>query len=171
MSKIDGSWWYVVHSKPKQEARALLNLTNQGYDCFLPMHKKQVVRRGVVATQAEPLFSRYLFIQLNTDISGKSWAPIRSTLGVSKLVVFGTEPARVDSDLIRLFKQRELNVCAEVTPLFKTGDQVEIVQGPFAGLNATFQMDDGEMRAMVLIDVLNKATRLKLPLTDLRRVA
>ena len=104
MSTGNRSWWYLVHSKPKQEARALLNLSNQGYDCFLPIHKKQVVRRGVVATQAGPLFSRYLFIQLDTDISGKSWASIRSTLGVSKLVVFGTEPARVDSHLNQLLK-------------------------------------------------------------------
>ena len=57
------SWWYVIHTKPKQEARALLNLSNQGYECFLPMHKKQVVRRATVVTQAEPLFSRYLFIE------------------------------------------------------------------------------------------------------------
>jgi transcriptional antiterminator RfaH len=155
MSTETRSWWYVIHTKPKQEARALLNLSNQGYECFLPMHKKQVVRRAAVVTQAEPLFSRYLFIQL----------------GVSKLVVFGNEPARVDSGLIHLFKQRELSVADEVTPLFKTGDQVVIAQGPFAGLNATFQMSDGEMRAMVLIEVLNQVSKLKLPLADLRRVA
>ena len=135
------------------------------------MHKKQVVRRAAVVTQAEPLFSRYLFIQLDTNLSGKSWGPIRSTLGVSKLVVFGSEPARVDSGLIHLFKQRELSVADQVTPLFKTGDQVVIAQGPLAGLNATFQMSDGEMRAMVLIEVLNQVSKLKLPLADLRRVA
>ena len=96
------------------------------------MHKKQVVRRAAVVTQAEPLFSRYLFIQLDTNLSGKSWGPIRSTLGVSKLVVFGSEPARVDSGLIHLFKQRELSVADQVTPLFKTGDQVVIAQGRVA---------------------------------------
>jgi len=171
MNSASHTWWYVIHTKPKQEARALLNLTNQGYECFLPMHKKQVVRRAAVVTQSEPLFSRYLFIQLDTNLSGKSWGPIRSTLGVSKLVVFGSEPARVDSNLIHLFKQRELSVADQVTPLFKTGDQVVIAQGPFAGLNATFQMSDGEMRAMVLIEVLNQVSKLKLPLADLRRVA
>ena len=134
------------------------------------MHKKQIVKRATVVTQAEPLFSRYLFIQLDTNLSGKSWSPIRSTLGVSKLVVFGTEPARVDSGVIHLFKQREISVAADVTPLFQTGEQVTIMQGPFAGLNATFQMSDGDMRAMVLIDVLNQFSKLKLPLADLRRV-
>ena len=135
------------------------------------MHKKQIVKRATVVTQAEPLFSRYLFIQLDTNLSGKSWSPIRSTPGVSKLVVFGTEPARVDSGVIHLFKQREISVAADVTPLFQTGEQVTIMQGPFAGLNATFQMSDGDMRAMVLIDVLNQFSKLKLPLADLRRVA
>jgi hypothetical protein len=32
-------------------------------------------------------------------------------------------------------------------------------------------MSDGEMRAMVLIEVLNQVSKLKLPLADLRRVA
>jgi transcriptional antiterminator RfaH len=62
-------------------------------------------------------------------------------------------------------------VADQVTPLFKTGDQVVIAQGPLTGLNATFQMSDGEMRAMVLIEVLNQVSKLKLPLADLRRVA
>ena len=34
--RTEDSGWYVVSTKPRQEARALENLGNQGCDCFLP---------------------------------------------------------------------------------------------------------------------------------------
>ena len=29
--------WYVIHTKSQQEQRALLNLEQQGYECYLPL--------------------------------------------------------------------------------------------------------------------------------------
>ena len=102
--------WYVVHTKPKQESRAFTNLERQGFECFLPTIPKKRVRGKAFEIVREPLFSRYLFIELDTTLSGKSWAPIRSTLGVSKLVTFGSEPARVNRDLIDLLRDQESNL-------------------------------------------------------------
>jgi transcriptional antiterminator RfaH len=45
-----------------------------------------------------------------------------------------------------------------------------ITSGPFAGIEGIFQMDDGESRAMLLIEMLNKATQIKLPLATLSKV-
>ena len=42
--------WYAVHTKPKQENRALENLQNQGFECFLPLLEIEKVRRGKVQT-------------------------------------------------------------------------------------------------------------------------
>lgn len=99
--------WFVVHTKPRQEARAQLNLERQGFTCFLPTFAKEKLTKQALEVVREPLFSRYLFIELDTQISGKSWSPIRSTLGVSKLVSFGMEPARVDRELIALLRDQE----------------------------------------------------------------
>ena len=38
--------WYVIHTKPRQEARALTNLMQQGYQCFLPMITLEKLSRG-----------------------------------------------------------------------------------------------------------------------------
>jgi transcriptional antiterminator RfaH len=46
-----------------------------------------------VQVVTEPMFSCYLFIQL--DDQSQNWDTIRSTLGVSKLVSFGPQPAKV----------------------------------------------------------------------------
>ena len=163
--------WYVIHSKPRQEARALLNLQNQGYSCYLPVCPTQKLRNGKLKTQLDPLFSRYLFIQLSLAHSGQSWAPIRSTLGVSTLLMFGNEPARVAPQLIDALKTKEQSVFTEPVALHQPGDKLHITEGPFAGLEAVYQMADGKARAFVLIDILSRLTKLKVAIETLRKCA
>ena len=33
--------WYVVHTHPRAEAKALLNLDRQGFSCYLPRYLKR----------------------------------------------------------------------------------------------------------------------------------
>ena len=162
--------WYVIHTKVRQEARALENLSSQGYECYLPQIKRQKLRRGAIGLALEPLFPRYLFIRLDASLSGKSWGPIRSTLGVSNLVAFGGIPAKAPNVFIDILKEKIDE--ANVTPkkIYQPGERLLITTGPFADIEGIFQMDDGESRAMLLIDILNKATQIKLPLSTLTKV-
>lgn len=162
--------WFVVHTKPRQEARAHLNLERQGFTCFLPTFAKEKLTKQALEVIREPLFARYLFIELDTQISGKSWAPIRSTLGVSKLVSFGMEPARVDHELIALLRDQENKLIQAPKSLYQPGESVEIKEGAFKGVQAIYEMDDGESRAMVLIELLHKPTRMKLPISHFSAV-
>ena len=163
--------WYVVHTKPRQEQRALLNLTQQGYECYLPLVDTERLRQRVIKLVPEPLFSRYLFIRLDTSMAGKSWGPIRSTIGVCRLVTFGSEPARVDSELIEVLRAHHSEAEREPQRLFNPGEAVQIKDGPFAGLQAIYQMNDGESRAMVLIEIQSRPTRLTISPASLRKIA
>ena len=163
--------WYVVHTKPSQESRALLNLERQGYECFLPTITKKKLGRSALELITEPLFARYLFISLDTDLSSKSWAPIRSTLGVSKLVTFGNEPAQVHNLLIAQLKDHEANLSREPHSPFQAGDFINICEGAFAGIEAVYLMYDGEARAMVLIELFHRPTRMAIPITSLQRAS
>ena len=95
--------WYVIHTKPRQEQRALENLQRQGFEAWLPMIELEKVRRSRLTRVTEPMFSRYLFIRLDTTQT--NWSPIRSTLGVSKLVSFGNVPAAVPDALIDMLRE------------------------------------------------------------------
>jgi transcriptional antiterminator RfaH len=161
--------WYVIHTKPRQEERALLNLERQGYICYLPVLSTEKLRKGTVAIVQEPLFSRYLFIRLSTGQSGQSWAPIRSTQGVSRLVTFGAVPAKVNPELIEILRDQTNTLGKEPARLFDAGDRVLIKEGPFVGLQAIYQMMDGERRAMVLIEILGKLSKLTLEPATLQK--
>lgn len=162
--------WHLVHTKPRQEKCALQNLEQQGYPCYLPMRPVEKLRQGVLTLADEPLFPRYLFIHLGREDSAKSWGPIRSTKGVSRLVCFGTEPARVGDSLVELLRANESALQGKPAPLFSPGERVRLAAGAFAGIEGVYQMADGECRVMVLIELLSRPLSIPVPVTALRRV-
>ncbi len=164
-------YWYLVYTKPRQEKCALDNLQRQGYTCYLPTIPVEKLRQGLLTVEDEPLFPRYLFISLGQGDLMQSWAPIRSTKGVSKLVSFGIEPARVDDGLIDLLRMQEASVQVEPERLFKPGECVRLTQAPFAGIEGIYQMADGERRVMVLIEILSKPVAVRVAPASLRKVS
>jgi transcriptional antiterminator RfaH len=163
--------WYLVHTKPKQEKCALENLHRQGYQCYLPTLPAEKLRQGRLTVSDEPLFPRYLFIRLGQGDSVKSWAPIRSTKGVTRLVSFGFEPARVDNGLIELLRMQEASAQSEPERLFKPGERVRLTEVPFAGIEGIYKVADGEHRAMVLIEILSKSVAVRVPPASLRKAS
>jgi transcriptional antiterminator RfaH len=159
--------WYLIHTKPRQEALALTNLSRQGFECYMPILRLQKIRQRKTALVAEPMFPRYLFIRLDTSGSGQSWSPIRSTLGVNQLVRFGGQPAKVDGLLIDLIRSREQGTQAQA--LFSAGDNVTVADGPFAGLEAIYQNTDADSRSMILLNILSKPVAMRIDSASLRK--
>jgi transcriptional antiterminator RfaH len=161
--------WYLVHTKPRQEKYALQNLEWQGYECYLPIVPSEKLRQNALIVVDEPLFPRYLFVRLGRSGSDKSWNPIGSTRGVSRLVRFGTEPAKVEEILIDFLKMRESTV--RPICLFNPGERVQVLEGPFAGIEGIYQMTDGERRVVVLIELLSKSVAMRVAPASLRKLS
>src|ERR1700736_4723640 len=100
-----GARWYVVHTQPKHEARADLNLRRQGFATYLPryLRKRRHARRNEIV--AAPLFPRYLFVAV--DLARDRWRVIQSTFGVSHLVVVGGAPLPVPDRVVNAIRARE----------------------------------------------------------------
>ena len=106
--------WYVVQSKPRKESLAEENLQRQGFTTYYPHTAQPKRRRQRWQKVLEPLFPRYLFVQLNVGVD--NFAPIRSTLGVVVLVHFGNQPAVMPVSAIEAIQQQEQEIvdnCAE----------------------------------------------------------
>jgi transcriptional antiterminator RfaH len=150
--------WYLIHTKARQETTALTNLERQGYTCYLAKITKEA-KGGGKRTKSEPMFPRYLFIQLETGEGGNNWMPIRSTRGVDKLVQFGETYPRVEDQLIHSLRDRERDT--PLQPILKKGDGVQILDGPFQDLDAIFYTDDSEHRVIILINFLLRQLPVK----------
>ena len=147
--------WYVVKVKPRQEELANKNLINQRFETYLPYITLNKKKRGKWQLAREVLFPGYLFIHVDTAV--QAIAPVRSTLGVSGLVRFGSSLLPVNDSLIQHIKNQEIASASEPrtpAPQFQPGDKLAILDGPFAGLTAAFHMAKSADRVMVLIKIL-----------------
>lgn len=151
--------WHLIYSKAQQEGIARINLEQQNYPVYLPMCWVQKRVRGVYRTITEPMFPRYLFVQL--DALKDDWGPIRSTRGVSHLVRFGTEVARVNPQLIQFLRNAEQKLVDPQSvkknkDLFHKGQRVLVSEGPFVGYEALYQEKRGANRCKILLDLVGK---------------
>jgi transcriptional antiterminator RfaH len=155
------SLWYVVFSRPRQEKVAKANLDRQGFRTYLPMIKHPKRRRGRWVDVIEPLFPRYLFIEL--EFGEQDISPVRSTFGVVDFVRFGLWPASAPGGFVESLIADEDPVlachCIGTQP-FKQGDRVTIVAGPLAGTSAIFEEPTGEGRVALLLELLGRTNRV-----------
>ncbi|WP_110665016.1 transcription/translation regulatory transformer protein RfaH [Salinicola halophilus] len=161
--------WYVIQCKGGESFRASEHLDNQGYEVFHPVLEVQRRRRGKLIWLAEPLFPHYLFIRL--DRVASNWRPIRSTRGVLRLVSFGHEPVAVADELVMTLRdgQSADSRGERANVYYRQGDLVEITDGPFRSLQAVFDAQQGEERAIVLLNLLQQTQRLNVPVAALTR--
>ena len=155
--------WYAIQHKPAQAERALENLQNQNARCFYPKVTVETIRAGKRITRLEPLFSGYLFI--NIDESDPLWGKLRSTRGVLRVVGFGGKPLPVPDEVIEYIYDG-LTAVEEQGGLRK-GETVRIQEGPFRGIEGIFQAYEGDERAVVLISFMQKQQAVKVRLGDL----
>jgi transcriptional antiterminator RfaH len=155
-------FWYLIHSKPKDEKVAQENLERQGYETYLPLILGRVKRRGKTTKSIQPMFPRYLFIHLSDETD--DWGPIRSTLGVSSLIRFGMTPAKVPDTLINSLRKNENTLGIHELPSksLSSGDKLLIVEGPFEGYEATLFSQKSDDRIIVLLKIAENYVKVKL---------
>jgi transcriptional antiterminator RfaH len=165
-----GNSWYLVHTKVRQERLALENLERQGFECFLPLIRAERLNRGSLQVVQEPLFTGYLFIRLSNNIESQSWAPIRSTVGVSRMVTFGQKPMKIDPDLIGDLRVK--TDCAEVQlRALESGAQAIVTDEPFEGVKTIYQVADAEGRVMMLLNILCQQVKKAVASTSIRKLS
>jgi transcriptional antiterminator RfaH len=143
------------------------NLARQSFHAYCPMTIQHIRHARRAYDAARPLFPGYLFVE-QTDASQR-WRPLNSTTGVRSLVMSGETPARLPAGFVENLKAREVNgsVCRPETP-FQIGQRVTIQGGAFDGLiGQIVEMRDRD-RVLVLLDLLNRQTRVDI---DAKRLA
>ena len=164
--------WYVVETHSMAEERAAKNLTAQGYKAYLPRYLKKRTHARRVDWVSRPLFPRYLFAHI--DIDAMQWRAIRSTIGVKSFLCQGENPCRVPEGIVEgiLIRENEkgyIDLSREAQ--FEKHQVVEIANGPMAELRAIFECVDDKYRAIVLINLLGRQVRMRVPMELIRASA
>lgn len=157
--------WYVVQTHARAEQRAVWHLRNQDFEAYLPQYLKR--RRHARRTDwvRAPLFPGYLFVAI--DIARMRWRAIASTIGVCRLVSDGERPMPVPPGVVEEIRAREdgdgLVRMASQRP-FKRGEVVQITSGALADRAGLFECQVEEERVILLIELLGRQVKVKMPL-------
>lgn len=162
--------WYVVYSKPKQENLAVLNLNNQNFETFNPGLRSKKRRSAGLCVVEEPLFPRYLFV--NLEEGRHDFSKIRSTRGCVDFVRFSGQPKPVDDAFVDSLRQslgqdNFLDLTPNYTKKFAVGQKVQVLEGAFSGFISEISALKSEDRVLVLLDVLGSRRKVELPVSCL----
>ncbi|CCN72001.1 transcriptional activator RfaH [Vibrio nigripulchritudo ATCC 27043] len=152
--------WYLLYCKRGEQARAKLNLENQGVECYYPEVEVEKVLRNKKQTVKEPLFPCYVFIRFDYE-AGPSFTTVRSTRGVVDFIRCGAHPHELQGDLIyelKLLEKEDETVIKMSEP--EKGQTVQIEEGQFAGITAIYQEPDGDKRSFLLVEMINKPVKV-----------
>ena len=164
--------WYVAHTHPRSEMKALAHLRRQGFFAYLPQYLKR--RRHARRTEAvrAPLFPGYLFVRM--DIDRMLWRAIRSTVGIRHLICNGESPVAVPEGVVEDIRAREDETgvvpVREPAP-FQPGESVHVTRGVLRDQVGLFECASDEERVVVLLTLLGRQLRVRLPVDAVRAFA
>ena len=161
-----GRRWFAVRSHPRREGFAYEQLRRQGFRAFLPLISTVGSVPTNPKTQRTAFFPSYLFV--NLDLVSDRWHCVNNTFGVQKIVAFGGCPAPAPYGLIENLLALSTDT-GEVrfSRSFSAGDRVRIIGGPLHGKVGEFEAMRPHERVHVLLQILNRETRVDVAHTSL----
>tara|TARA_B100001964_G_C13764371_1_gene393169 strand:- start:160 stop:540 length:381 start_codon:yes stop_codon:yes gene_type:complete len=115
------------------------------------------------------MFPRYLFIKLNLEKD--NWTLIKSTRGVSHIVVFGQRFAEIPDRVVAHLKsgadKNDIFKQAIKRQEFEKGDTLIIAQGIFKDKEATFLSKKSKERVRILLRFVNHLITTEIAASDI----
>ncbi len=170
-SVVDSPRWYAVHVRSNQERTTASFLKDREVELFLPTYRMRSKRRDRQVTLTKPLFTGYLFVHLS--LQSPSRVEVNKAPGTVRIVGFGDRPTpipeeTIDSLMILVGKGEDR---VRPHPLVKTGREVVVVDGPFAGARGVLHQKDIQKSQLVVeIQFLGRAVSVPVTMDQVQPV-
>jgi transcription antitermination factor NusG len=150
--------WYAVRVKSNFEEIAATGLTARDHTVFLPTYKVRRRWSDRIKDIQVPLFSGYVFCQLQPS----NTLPVLTAPGVIDIVSFGRELAVVDErelEAVRAVLRASLG--ARPRPYLESGRKVLIGEGPLRGVEGIVVESHGALSLVVSVSLLCRSLSVK----------
>lgn len=178
--------WYVVHTYAGYENKVKQNLASRVrsmaveekiFEVVIPMEDVIEFKGGAKRVVQKKLYPGYLYIRI--DLDDDSWYVVRNTPGVTGFVGSGARPV----PLSRREVEEILGVAVEHDGVavpekkmrprlaYDTGEQVRVVNGPFADFNGIISdIDIDRSKLKVLVNIFGRETPVELEFGDVAKL-
>ncbi|MDA0654164.1 MAG: transcriptional activator RfaH [Proteobacteria bacterium] len=158
--------WYCVTTQMRAEVWARNNLWQRGFEAYLPEYSRR--RRHARRTDwvRAPLFPRYLFVRADFDL--QSARAVTTAPGVQQLIAFGGPPTPVPDAVIAELRAHEgddglidIDRGRGPSSRYRAGERVRVTEGALLDQVGIFQCREDRQRAVILLELLGRAVRVR----------
>jgi len=149
--------WIVLYTQPLREFAVEYQLINAGYIPYLPL----TLTNGNPA----PLFSRYIFLQYPEDFPS-----LREIKHITNILQQNSKPLIIPDKTIQSLRERENETgiieteFIEPTQTYPPNTKINIVEGVYSGLNATFNKYLAKNQAEITLNFLGSKRSVQIGL-------
>ena len=165
----DNPNWYAIFTKPRSEKKVYQRMLDQQIEAFLPLVKTVRQWSDRKKTIEIPLISSYVFVYLPEKDLYQT-LPIQGTVNVLKHLGKPAKIRPVEIENLRILSGTGENHQISNSINLSSGDDVEVINGPFMGLIATCLREGKNHRVVVKIDSLGSCFNVNIPLSFLRKI-
>jgi len=163
--------WYIVHTYSGHENRAKLTLLerikNGGFDAefgdvLIPTESVTEVVKGQRRTSTKKFYPGYMFVQMN--LNSRTFHLVKNTPKITGFLG-GTNPTPVpEKDIVGIHDAMSgAKSKPAVKVSFAAGDEVRVIDGPFANFSATVEeVNQEKQKVKVLVSIFGRATPYEL---------
>jgi len=160
-------YWYAIFTKPRSEKKVLQRMLDYEIEAFLPLIKTIRQWSDRKKTLEVPLIPSYVFVKMPEKDLYKT-LPIQGTVNVLKHLGKPAKIRDVEIENLRILSGNGSDHQVTNKIDISSGDEVEVINGPFMGLIATCVNDGKNHRVIVNIDALGSCFNVNIPLSFLR---
>ena len=147
--------WFAIRTSPRWEQRASNELSQRGFETYVPLSHVKHKWSDRTKVVAVPLFPGYLFSRflLHDRIR------VLQSPGVKQVVGIGDTPAPISQSEIENLKTL-VNASPVLVPwpYLQAGERVRVDRGPLAGVQGyVVRAEEGSLRIVVSVDLLQRS--------------
>jgi transcriptional antiterminator NusG len=173
--------WYVVHTHSGYENRAKKSLEERikqnGLDeCFgevlIPTETVEEVRGGSKRTSKRKFFPGYMLVQM--ELRDDTWHLVKDTSKITGFVGNATNPPPITQAEVNRLTQQMTEGVVKAKPKveFTEGDQVRVIDGPFANFSGSVEeVQAAKQKVRVLVSIFGRSTPVELDFLQVEKTA
>jgi len=165
--------WYVVHTYSGYENKAKLALEDaiRRYalehkfgEILVPTEKVVEVKDGKKKTNTRKVFPGYIFVHMEIDT--ETWHVVKTTPKITGFIGGSRNPPPISEEEIRRIigvESEDENEETTVVIDFERGDEVNIIDGPFASMKGRVEeVNQARGKLRVMVSIFGRPTAVEL---------